>query len=1108
MLLLTSVFAVVGCGSDDDGPAVEYNITVLSPDGSPLKGVTVLWQKSGATAGTAATGDDGVASVTIAEGTYNVVIDGLDEGLTYPEITVTPDVRMGISVKLSIAVITYTVEVKDKTGAAAKGVTVTWSDGSTIAGTATTGDDGRASCDLSYGEYSVTVSDLPDGNVFTESKTVTAQQPHAAIELIDGQAVSYSVSVRSEGGLKFADVMVFVYSGNRPVYTGKTDENGVLNFMLPGGNYTADVPNVQDGYKVSKAATLTAAVHQSEIELSSSVILDPPASVKAYKIGDIIHDYEFTTPYEVEGSKVTYSISELLETKDAVIINNWGTQCSACVMEVAAMQEAYEKYQDRIELIAVSNYISVYGYDTDSDVINFREDYELTFPMMCDKNSFNARFSISGHPTTIVVDRYGAIAHIEVGAISSAEVWERLIVRYLGDNYVQTFVPGKDNEPITSEVAKPDITVSEDHYQKIGEAINNFDESDDVYIKWSGETENEYMWPFILKTEEGISDEEQVLCSSNAKKPNSMSALYGLVKMPVGKVFTFDYYAECETDADILSIIWDGKIIRQISGLSKGWKTCHLYVELTTGEHRLAFAYKKDTTTDIGRDNVYIRNIRFEDISTMTESTDMMRSAAYGIPEENAEKFPYYADVELASDGYYHVKLDDLQNSGYAGVDKSPMLFANLTNVTNWNNLMSMSTMVYAVGEETNEYLYDFRLTIDGKTRDYRQDMINYCQVASASDISGLVPVDKQLGDILSAFTAKAMGDKAHDDAWLEFCYFYSHYGDGEYIGNPIMGLTPKTALPVALDTEITAHLTKPTAPFPTLIYSFTPQESAVYKIESLLPAGNVDAQMWLYDDQSTVNEPILHSGEDRFNRDGKNEQNFVVLRYMEAGQKYYIEVALLMNELGDLKFKVTKAGQSATELVSCSDGVFNIITDANNNVLGIELAGAIEYVKDNDGYYHAKNEDGSMGGFIYLDVKYPTRVTTTMSLSQLAEQKLKVPYKNEYCKFGVFDFRYTIAYFDETTAEGTVTNYDPEFDLTEHGIDGREYKDYTDIIKGYIAGADDGLVKVNDEIVTMLGLFIETRINSINNYEYEPALENEWLRFCWYDKNHDQNNP
>ncbi|MCH5156001.1 MAG: redoxin domain-containing protein [Clostridiales bacterium] len=1127
MLLCVGV-ALVACGGDE----VQYSVTVLGVDETPQKGVKVSWKKSGKTQGSATTGSNGKATAKLEKGTYSIALSGIKEGFKYKEENeeiVVGSSQRDIELRLEIIRVNYTVTVLDKNGANAKNVTVTWATENSVAGTAITDNDGKAECELDYGTYTITVSNLPAGNVFTDNITVTGKNPAAHIELNGGETVSYTVAIRSEGGLKFKNTDAFVYSGTKVVHSGKTNEEGNLVFSLPANNYTVTVLNVQDGYKVTKKAALTAAVRQGEVVLSSSVILSSAPSDKVYKIGDIIHDFEFTTPYDVDGSPVTYSIAELVEQKEAVIINNWGINCSWCVQEMPAMEEMYQLNSGRIEVLAISNYNKI--GDTDSAIIGHREQGYLddgerkpyTFPMMRDNAKFYSHvdFAKGGWPTTVVVDRYGAIAHIESGAILSAEIWQRLVNKFIGPNYKQTFTPGDDtSESVTTEASKPDIFLPDDHYQKVAEAINDFEPDENAQIEWSGETENDMIWPFILKAEENVSDSE-VLCAGNSTKPNSMAAIYASVKMPVGKVLVFDYYAETEKDYDVFSVIWDGKIIKQISDLSGGWKTCYLYTELTSGNHMLALAYKKDSSKDVGLDNVYIRRMRFEPLSVIDEPVDMLRGAAYGLPENGADRFPHYAEVELAGDGYYHVKLNSLQNSEYAGVDSSPMLFVNMTGATNWVNEFSISELVEAQDENTGEYVVDCRFTINGETRDYRKDLLKQCQVATASDIEGFLPVDRDLYDLLTEFMKKASGTAYHDKTWLEACYFYSHYGDGSFVGNPIIGLTNKTAITVSAGEQTTADITRIMAPLSSVIYTFTPAESAVYKFESLLPEGEKGGQIWLYDDETDDEHPLEYDGDDRFIRDRQNEQNFTVYRYLTAGHKYYFKLAFLMQGntqvTGMMDFVITNVGQEATQLVPTSAGFFNmVLAPDGETILGIELAGTVKYVKDNDGYYHAVNSDGTMGDFIYLDVKYPTRINPNASMSRLAELYVEDPEDGrKSLDYKMFDFRYTIAYYSTIDVDGDeVVNFDPKFDLTKYGPTGREFKDYTDIFNGYVAKAENGLVKVDDQLMNILQLYIETRVNMLIDSdgdgvtEYEAALENEWLRFCWYNRVHNAANP
>ena len=70
-----------------------------------------------------------------------------------------------------------------------------------------------------------------------------------------------------------------------------------------------------------------------------------------FKRGDVFADMSVTTP-----DGITYKISELLKEKKAVVINFWYLNCGPCKMEFPYMQEAYEKYKDDIEILAVNPY--------------------------------------------------------------------------------------------------------------------------------------------------------------------------------------------------------------------------------------------------------------------------------------------------------------------------------------------------------------------------------------------------------------------------------------------------------------------------------------------------------------------------------------------------------------------------------------------------------------------------------------------------------------------------------------------------------------------------------------------------------------------------------
>lgn len=1130
MLILSLAGVATACSNTEKA---EYTVTVLSPEEDPVQNTTVSWRSGSKTVGSAKTDADGVATTSLPLGTYTVVLDDLQNAYSYPSVSVSSAMR-DVMLTLSAKQVTYTVTVINKDGAPASGVVVTWNNGSTVNKHATTNASGVAECELAYGDYTVTLSSLPNGNVYDGAKTVTGANPSYTFNLVEGEGYTYSVTVKSEGGLLFKDHAVSVYSGGTLFSAGNTNDNGVYSFFAKAGEYTVTVGNIPDGY-TADSAQLTETSYDTELTLRSAIITDEPAQNKVYVMGDIFHNYTFTTPYELGDAVWSKSVQEILAEKEVLILNNWGTNCSYCVKEMPAMQEMYEKYGDQIEIVAVSNYS---GGDSNTTITNYYLQNGYTFPMMRDTNGFASKFRISGWPTTVVIDRYGAIARIEAGAIPSTEGWERLILKYIGNEYVQDFVPGAEaSDPIMNEISKPDIELPEDHYEKVAAAMNDtnlFPRG--ASIEWFGETEDDTVWPFILGTDTDVAPGETVMYASNTHKPTSWAAIYANVTVQAGKVLHFDYYAQTERN-DVLSIVWDGKIVKTISGNSDGWQTCYLYTDLTDGTHTLVIAYVKDGSGDVGKDNVYFRRFGFADVTALetADSIDMLRSAAYGTPAEGASQYPYYAEVKIGDDGYYHVDLSKLHNSQFAGNDESPLLLVDLMNATNWSPTPFV-TWVLATSEETGEYLIDCNFTINGEKKDYRPLLIEYMQAAVSSDVEDCVPVNQELHDVLVQLISRVKEFEAKDgkkvetyaNEWLEACYFYSHYGNGNPVGNPILGLMDRTAIPVVAEQRYTANLTRNTYPFPTMIYTFTPQASAVYEFRTYIPEADEGgqqyaAQMWLYDDATASSKPLLHSGEARIVRNGVNEQNVVSYRYLTAGHKYYIAFAFLMAQAGTYDFTIKNVGQSKTQLVPASGDTYKMILDDQENVIGMELSDAVEYVVDDDGYYHAKNPDGTMGDFLYLDLKFgSTTALGFVPIEKLVDRFVVDPLQDpnqagtEVLDYQYFDFRYRVVYIRYEEEGEEWHSYTPKVDYSLREPD--KYINYTPIVKGWIKNAETegeyaGMIKVNQTVVDCLQLYIEMRVNmtyiDTDGKQYDDLLlDNEWLRFCWYTRTYNSANP
>ena len=149
-----------------------------------------------------------------------------------------------------------------------------------------------------------------------------------------------------------------------------------------------------------------------------------------FKRGDMFADMSVTTP---DGS--TYKISELLKEKKAVVLNFWYIGCGPCEMEFPYMQDAYETYQDDIEILAINPYDG-----TNETVADYKTKHELTFPMAVIEEEWAQYMRLNAYPTTVVIDRYGIVSFMHTGMITDVEEFNKLFEFFTADDYEQTII--------------------------------------------------------------------------------------------------------------------------------------------------------------------------------------------------------------------------------------------------------------------------------------------------------------------------------------------------------------------------------------------------------------------------------------------------------------------------------------------------------------------------------------------------------------------------------------------------------------------------------------------------------------------------------------------
>lgn len=163
---------------------------------------------------------------------------------------------------------------------------------------------------------------------------------------------------------------------------------------------------------------------------SNGLISGADLASSNYKLGDYMGDYTVT---DVNGN--THTFSEILKDKKVIALNFWFINCGPCEMEFPYLQKAADAYSEDIAVIAIN------PVDTKaSNLKKYAKQNELTIPMVVGMQDWESAFGLQGYPTTVVIDRYGFISFIHIGAVTEDGVFEKIFKFFSADGYKPTTV--------------------------------------------------------------------------------------------------------------------------------------------------------------------------------------------------------------------------------------------------------------------------------------------------------------------------------------------------------------------------------------------------------------------------------------------------------------------------------------------------------------------------------------------------------------------------------------------------------------------------------------------------------------------------------------------
>ena len=747
----------------------------------------------------------------------------------------------------------------------------------------------------------------------------------------------YSITVKSAGGLALAGVNVYIYTDDTLedlVNYTTTDALGVAKITLKKSDkYVAVLSGMPEGYKTEACYPLTGTA--TEISVTSAVIDNTDHSGKSYQLGDVMRDFSV-----VDSDGNTQKLSELLKTKKMVLINFWYTTCSWCVKEFPYMDAVYQQYKDEIEIVAL-NHSTLQG-DSEEGIKNFKNNFYtdyvggeatggLSFPMAKDYTNMGPAFALEGYPTSVIVDRYGVICMIEAGGIVSEAPFVAMFEHFTAENYEQKIFHSLE-ELMPAE--KPNVSMPSS--DEIAGVFNQ----GEITVTYRPETEDEnaeMYWPFIISEKDG----EKVIVPANTGRDGSFAIMYADVALKAGEALAFDYWASSEQGADILYMLVDAKDIYQISGVSDKWNTCYTFVAEEDGTYEVAFCFTKDSSDTVGDDTVYLRNLRVAKVADIDVPTYIPRQAATKPAADGFGYEQYITPVFNEEDGLWHV-----------GDKNGPLLLVNLMMGTQFSN-----NPIYS-------HAYNGEIVLDGVN--YYDELVEYCNYASNASIYGYCSINAELKDLLEKVAAAIGLETDNPNQWLQMCAYYDAYGtDGAQLDDPIRGLAPYSAYTATEGDNNYVYYDRVIMPRG-LLYKFVPTQSGAYRITS-----HSDWQVdgWIFNPDRT--EYYVHEGGERMFYDPVNLSMVV---YFEAGRDYYIDIAFYdVYQVGGFTFSVEFLGASYDHFTAASPGYFTfpdgeIVDDGGLGELAEILSGGIQIALGDDGYYHEKRADGSLGSILYAD--------------------------------------------------------------------------------------------------------------------------------------------
>ena len=231
-----------------------------------------------------------------------------------------------------------------------------------------------------------------------------------------------TVNLRDSKGRALPNVTVSFFLGdsNRPAATDVTGSDGLAHATVDHLEaYQVVLSDLPANVTANSSYTFTS--KQGNINLPVQPVLDPLDHSQAdYQAGSSMADFTLT---DTDGN--LYTLYDLLEEKELVILDFWYCSCTPCKNEFPYFEEALDRYGNDISLLALN------PLDSEDTILQLRQELGSTFPMLRDTVNLYKGFGVTAYPVTVFIDSDGTVLSVHRGAFSSQEQFLGQIEKYL-----------------------------------------------------------------------------------------------------------------------------------------------------------------------------------------------------------------------------------------------------------------------------------------------------------------------------------------------------------------------------------------------------------------------------------------------------------------------------------------------------------------------------------------------------------------------------------------------------------------------------------------------------------------------------------------------------